>query len=237
MDLALPGWTREVKHRGTGSGPTQLEPLSQEAAGPGQADASQSTTEAVKGKGKGKGKKKADDRDLESLVSDLARLVLADSSLLRDLAGIVFKTALLSKEIKFAKAAVAAGAEYSSKCKGMTPEQHGQGAPAPHILMAIIRSLGEDTTEAAEQVEIKYAWDVLSLPHATVQLQIRHVRVTKTYDAKKCKLTWSVTDSRIDALLVAEVAKAGGLMKHGKVPAGGLELQVVSKLKARGVWG
>ena len=127
--------------------------------------------------------------------------------MLRDLAGVVFKTALLNKDIKFAKVAVAAGAECSTKCKGMTPEQHGQGAPAPHILMTILKSLGEDATEADEQVEIKY------------------------------KLTWSVTDSRIDALLAAEVAKAGGQMKHGKVPAGGPELQVVSKLRARGVWG
>ena len=119
----------------------------------------------------------------------------------------------------------------------MTPEQHGQGAPAPHILTAIVKSLGEDATEEAEQVEIKYAWDVLSQPIEKVQLQVRHVRVTKTYDAKKCELTWSTTDSRIDALLVAEVAKAGGQTKHGKVPAGGLELQGVSKLKARGTWG
>ena len=116
----------------------------------------------------------------------------------------------------------------------MTPDQHGQGAPTPRFLMAIVKSLGEDATEEAEQVEIKYAWDVLSQPIEKVQLQVRHVRVTKTYDAKKCKLTWSTPDGRIDALLAAAVTKAGGQLEHGKVPAGVLELQVASKLKARG---
>ena len=99
--------------------------------------------------------------------------------------------------------------------------------------------LGPVVHVAAQELceEVRHVWSILSKPRVEVQMIVRHVRVKTTYDAKMLKLTWHVSDQRVDALLAKLVTQNEGQLKFGKVPAGALERAVAAKLQAKGAWG
>jgi hypothetical protein len=188
--------------------------------------------------------KALNNKELTIMISIMAKLLLQNSQGIREIAGCVWYTFILSASSDFAKATVEAGAKYAETVKGLAGE-HTMGPPHVHKWLAAVLSLLKDPAiEAKKDLKAKLTEyytrnikdkSVLEVAASVLFFKVKPIFKGKGKKQQEMKIHFAIQKGTVeveglemnqfenDTIIIEALISIGGIQKLGPGPAGQME--------------
>ena len=193
--------------------------------------------------------KAMNNKELTIMISIMAKLLLQNSQGIREIAGCVWYTFILSASTDFAKATIAAGVKYAETVKGLAGE-HTMGPPHVHKWLAAVMSLLKaPEIESKKELKAKLAQyyqmyirdkSVLQVAASVLFFKVKPIFKGKGKKQQEVKIHFAIQKGAVeiegfdmnqfenDAIIIEALVAIGGIQKLGPGPAGQMERLVQS---------
>ena len=121
----------------------------------------------------------------------------------------------------------------TKRTQGKKPHEHGIGPPSIHKFEALVRGLLKHSAlDGKVRSRLKQAWASLPPDLKGVCLRVRYCRTSVCYDKMHIRLQYHVKEP-LETIVAEALTAAGGSLRSGPAPSGGLEEQVSLMLGPR----